>query len=61
MCEFNTKITIAQLFRLTVKTLLSKTRLSPGNSIVFGIAATLRDAIKYTFDSSHQTLFDSEP
>ena len=27
MCEFNTKITIAQFFRLTVKTLPSKTRL----------------------------------
>ena len=47
MCEFNTKITIAQLLRLTSvsakSTLYSPRRgyLSPGNSIVLEIAATL--------------------
>ena len=35
MCELNTKITIAQLLRLT------RGYLSPGNSIVLGIAASL--------------------
>ena len=47
MCEFNTKITIAQLLRLTIVPAKSKIYsqrrgyLSPGNSIVLGIAATL--------------------
>ena len=48
MCELNTKITIAQLLKLTIVSAKSKiydsTRqgyLSPGNSIVLGIAATL--------------------
>ena len=47
MCEFNTKITITQLFRLTIASAKSKIYsprrgyLSQGNSIVLGIAATL--------------------
>ena len=47
MCEFNTKITIAQLLSLTIVSAKSKTYsprwgyLSPGNSIVLQIAATL--------------------
>ena len=47
MCEFNTKITIAQLLRLTIVSVKSKIYssrrgyLSPGNSIVSEIAATL--------------------
>ena len=47
MCEFNTKITIAQLLRLTIVSAKSKIYsprrgyLSPGNSIILEIAATL--------------------
>ena len=47
MCELNTKITIVQLLRLTIVSAKSKIYsprrgyLSPGNSIVLGIAATL--------------------
>ena len=47
MCEFNRKITIAQLLRLTIVSAKSKLYsprpgyLSPGNSIVLEIAATL--------------------
>ena len=47
MCEFNTKITITQLLSLTIVSAKSKIYslrrgyLSPGNSIVLGIAATL--------------------
>ena len=47
MCEFNTKITITQLLRLTIVSAKSKIYsprrgyLSPGNSIVLEIAATL--------------------
>ena len=47
MCELNTKITIAQLLRLTIVSAKSKNYsprrgyLSPGNSIVLGISATL--------------------
>ena len=47
MREFNTKITIAQLLRLTIVSAKSniysprRGYLSPGNSIVLGIAATL--------------------
>ena len=47
MCEFNTKITIAQLLRLTIVSAKSKIYsarrgyFSPGNSIVLEIAATL--------------------
>ena len=47
MCEFKTKIKIAQLLRLTIvyakSNIYSPRRgcLSPGNSIILGIAATL--------------------
>ena len=47
MCELNTKITIAQLLRLTIVSGKSKVYsprrgyISPSNSIVLGIAATL--------------------
>ena len=47
MCEFNTKITISQLLRLTIVSAKSKIYspsrgyLAPGNSIVLEIAATL--------------------
>ena len=47
MCEFNTKITIAQLFRLAVVSVKSNIHsprggcLSPDNSIVLEIAAAL--------------------
>ena len=47
MCEFNTKITIAQLQRLTIVSAKSKIHsprrgcLSPGNSIVLEIVAAL--------------------
>ena len=47
MCELNTKITIAQLLRLTIVSEKSKIYsprpgyLSPGNSIVLEIAAAL--------------------
>ena len=47
MCEFNTKITIAHLLRLTIVSAKSKSYssrlgyLSPGNSIVLEIAAAL--------------------
>ena len=47
MCEFNTKITIVQLLRLTIFSAKSKIHsprrgyLSPGNSIVLEIEAAL--------------------
>ena len=42
MSEVKTKITIAQLLFMQSQNLLSKTRyLSPGNSIILEIAATL--------------------